>query len=176
MRNRLQRSFRPVILFVMTAMLAGCAADGTGDPMAAQAGVRDVSIVSRTLAGGEFVEVEIRHRSHFRRVAQVALIAPNGEWHRARDVRTRRTDVYGGRPRGHFGIAGGSSGPIFTGVGISIPIGGLFRAPTHRTRALVRVPDPAGYRASSTRWTVAVVMEQGLGSMTTIKRPAPAVR
>ncbi|HUT49369.1 MAG TPA: hypothetical protein VM325_08520 [Alphaproteobacteria bacterium] len=172
----------------MAAMLAGCAADatggiggqpGAGDPTATVADARDISIVSRAVGDGEFVEVEIRHRSHFRRVAQVALIAPNGEWHRARDVRTRRTTAYGslgGRPRGHFGIAGGSGGPIFTGIGISIPIGGLFRAPTHRTRALVRVPDPAGYRTNSARWTVAVVMEQGLGATKTIKRLAPAVR
>jgi len=189
MRNSLPSSLRTVTVFALAclagaAMLAGCAQYGTGGTggtggMGGGAGARDISIVSRTVADGEFVEVEIRHRALFRRVAQVALIAPNGEWHRARDLRSRRTTDYGGlggRPRGHFGIAGGSGGPIFTGIGITIPLGGLFRQPTHRTRALVRVPDPAGYRTNSARWTVAVVMERGLGSTKTIKRPAPAVR
>jgi len=175
---------RTAFALAMTAVLGGCAADGTGELVGpAEAGLRTISIVSRTVADGEFVEVEIRHRSRFHHVAQVALIAPNGAWHRARDVRSRQITEHGawsGRPRGHFGISGGSSGPIFTGIGISlpigIPIGSLFRAPTHRTRALVRVPDRAGYRADTAHWTVAVVMEQGLGPATTIKRPAPAPR
>jgi hypothetical protein len=181
---------RPALALAAVLLLAGCATDGndgsgalggpTGRPgQTAEAGARDLLIVSRVLADGEFVEVEIRHRSHFQKVEQVALIGPDGAWHRARDLRRRKTAAGGGRPRGHFGIAGGSSGPIFTGIGVTIPLGtlgSLFSAPAHRTRALVRVPDPAGYRADPERWQVAVVMGSGVGATTTIKRPAPTPR
>lgn len=182
---------RATLALAAALMLAGCATDGSGGSGAlsgpagsaggttAEAGTRDVSIVSRVLADGEFIEVEIRHRSHFQKVEQVALIGPDGAWHRARDLRRRKTVAGVGRPHGHFGIAGGSSGPIFTGIGVTIPLGtlgALFSAPAHRTRALVRVPDPAGYRADPERWQVAVVMGRGLGATTTIKRPAPAPR
>lgn len=167
------------------ALLAGCATDGANGPGAsttggtAGAGYRDLSIVSRVLADGAFVEVEVRHRSAFHQVEQVALIGPDGAWHRAGDLRRRKTTSDFDRPHGHFGVAGGSGGPIFTGIGITIPLGtlgSLFRAPSHRTRALVRVPDPADYRADPTRWQVAIVMGRGLGATTTIKRAAPAVR
>jgi len=185
--------YRPALALAAALMLAGCATDGNdgtggldgrsggtaGTGSTEVAGSRDVLVVSRVLADGEFIEVEIRHRSHFQKVEQVALIGPDGAWHRARDLRRRMTVAGGGRPHGHFGIAGGSSGPIFTGIGVTIPLGtlgSLFSAPAHRTRALVRVPDPAAYRADPERWQVAVVMGHGLGATTTIKRPAPAPR
>ena len=181
MRISQARLVRPAIALFVAAALAGCAADGAGGPGAqggdqAAAGVRDLSIVSRTLADGEFVEVEIRHRSRFHKVEQVALVAPNGAWHQARDLRSRRTSDYGGRPGGHVGVAGGSGGPVFAGICITIPLGMLFSAPTRRTRALVRIPNPADYRANPERWQVAVVIGLGLGATKTIKRAAPAVR
>jgi len=177
-RSKIHRS---VLALAAVLMLAGCASDGSGGPGggAADAGYRDLSIVSRVLADGEFIEVEIRHRSYFQRVEQVALIGPDGAWHRARDLRRRKTTSDWNRPHGHFGVAGGSHGPIVTGIGITIPLGALgslFASPAHRTRALVRVPDPAGYRADPTRWQVAVVMGSGIGGTTTIKQPAPEPR
>jgi hypothetical protein len=161
-------------------MLAGCAAERSSGPGGSarlvKPGAHDLSIVSRVVAGGAFVEVEIRHRSLFERVEQVALIGPDGAWHRAHDLRRQRTVSDWDRPHGHFAAAGGSGGPFFTGIGITIPLGKPWRAPAHRTRALVRVPDPAGYRADPSRWQVAVVMGRGLGPTTTIKRPAPAMQ
>jgi hypothetical protein len=184
MRTGYSRLSSSALALAAALMLAGCAGDGTGgrDGAAggtADAGYRDLSIVSRVLADGEFIEVEIRHRSHFNRVEEVALIGPDGAWHRARDLRRRKTTSNAGRPHGHVGVAGGSSGPIFTGIGVTIPLGtlgSLFESPAHRTRALVRVPDPAGYRADPARWQVAVVMGRGVGATTTIKQPAPALR
>lgn len=180
MIKRLPKLSCAALALLAAALLAGCAADGggPGGPAGdtAGAGYRDLSIVSRVLADGEFVEVEVRYRSQFHKVEQVALIGPDGAWHVARDLRRQRTASDSGRPHGHFGVAGGSSGPIFTGIGITIPLGRLFSTPAHRTRALVRVPDPAGYRADPARWQVAVVIGRALGATTTIKRPAPAAR
>jgi hypothetical protein len=187
MRNGRPKVHRSALALAAALMLAGCASDGSGglDGLAggtggtADAGYRDLSIASRVLADGAFIEVEIRHRSYFQRVEQVALIGPDGAWHRARDLRRRKTTSDWNRPHGQFGVAGGSSGPIVTGIGVTIPLGtlgSLFASPAHRTRALVRVPDPVGYRADPTRWQVAVVMGSGLGGTTTIKQPAPAPR
>lgn len=178
------RRYGMALALLATLALAGCAGDGSAFPGSQQggtdgAGYRDLMVVSRVLADGAFVEVEVSHRSHLHRVEQVALIGPDGAWHIARDLRRQRTTSDWDRPHGYIGASGGSSGPIFTGIGITIPlgtIGSLFRAPAHHTRALVRVPDPAGYRADPTHWQVAVVIGQGLGATTTIKRPAPAVR
>jgi hypothetical protein len=176
--SRLQRA---ALVLATLAMLAGCASDGGGGLAGladgtADAGYRDLSIVSRVVAEGEFVEVEIDHRSLLNRVEQVALIGPDGAWHVAHNLRRQRTSADWDRPHGYLGATGGSGGPIFTGIGITIPLGTMFREPAHHTRALVRVPDPAGYRADPARWQVAVVIGSGLGPTTTITRPAPAVR
>jgi len=166
---------------ILAAALSGCAgpggyAGGFGPPTHGT-GIPGFSLSSRALASGEFVEVEVRHRSLRHRVEQVALVGPKGRRHVSRDVRTERERIAPARPGGHIGIAGGSGGAgIFTGIGITFPLGSWFRNPTYRTRALVRVPDPARYRADPTAWRVAVVMGRRYGTPRVIERPAPEMR
>ncbi|MHA1537398.1 MAG: hypothetical protein ACTSUD_07570 [Alphaproteobacteria bacterium] len=54
------------------------------------------------------------------------------------------------------------------------PLGGLFRNPRYRTRALVRVPDKTSYRSQNKNWKISVLMGYRHGKPRTILRPAPA--
>jgi hypothetical protein len=169
--------FAAIVMLIMAA-LTGCAGgpDGSGDA-AENARVRGLWIFSQTLADGAFVEVRIRHSSLYHRVEQVALVAPDGARHRAEELRTERIVPESATPSGRIGVSGGSGGFFFTGIGISIPLGGLIRRqPIYRSYALVRIPDPAAYRANPARWKVAVVIDDRLGARQTIERPAPALR
>jgi len=106
---------------------------------------------------------------------RLELVAPDGGRQRASDVRTEQISSHS-RPGGHIGVSGGWGGDLFTWIGFPFPIGGLFRNPTFRTRALVRVSDPVRYRSDPGRWKVAVVMGYRHGRPKTIERPAPGLR
>lgn len=162
---------RIIVTGILVATLAGCAGLAPLGPD----GVPGLAIVSRTLAGSDYVEIEVIHRSLDHRVEQVALVAPDGARFPSRDMRTQSVrEAY--RPGTSIGISGGSSGRVGIGVGFLFPLGGLFRNPAYRTRALVRIPDKASYRRENKAWKVSVVMGYRYGKPKTILRPAPAPR
>jgi hypothetical protein len=165
------RAWRIMASAILAATLAGCAGTAPLD----RDGVPGLAVVSRTLAGSDYVEIEVLHRSLHHRVEQVALVAPDGTRFPSRDMRTKsvRQSYY---PGSSIGISGGSGGHIGVGVGFLFPLNGLFRNPAYRTRALVRVPDKDSYRRRNKDWKIAVVMGTRHGKPRTILRPAPAPR
>lgn len=165
------RVWRIIALGILAATLAGCA----GMAPVGRDGVPGLAVVSRTLAGSDYVEIEVIHRSLDHRVEQVALVAPDGARFPSRDMRTESVrGTY--RPGASIGISGGSGGHLGVGVGLLFPLGALFRNPVFRTRALVRVPDKASYREQNKAWKISVVMGYRYGKPKTILRPAPAPR
>ncbi len=165
------RVLRIIAMAMLAATLAGCA----GTAPAGRDGVPGLAVVSRTLAGSEYVEVEVVHRSLNNRVEQIALVAPDGARFPSRDMRTESVrDTY--RPGASIGVSGGSSGNIGVGVGLLFPLGGLFRKPAFRTRALIRVPDRYSYRREKKAWKISVRVGYRYGAPKTILRPAPAPR
>lgn len=165
------RVWRIIAYGILAASLAGCA----GTAPVGRDGVPGLAVVSRTLAGSDYVEIEVLHRSLDHRVEQVALVAPDGTRFASRDMRTESVrETY--RSGTSIGISGGSGGHLGVGVGFLFPLGGLFRNPAYRTRALVRVPDKASYRRQNKDWKISVVMGYRYGKPRTILRPAPAPR
>lgn len=165
------RAWRIMACAILAVWLAGCA----GSAPVGGDGVPGLAVVSRTLAGSDYVEIEVLHRSLHHRVEQVALVAPDGARFPSRDMRTESVrESY--RPATSIGISGGSGGHLGVGVGFVFPLGGLFGNPAYRTRALVRVPDKASYRRRNKDWKVSVVMGTRNGKPKTILRPAPAPR
>ena len=156
---------------ILIIALAGCAGLAPAGPD----GVPGLAIVSRTLAGSDYVEIEVRHRSLNHRVEQIALVAPDGARFPSRDMQTQSVSQ-NYRPGTSIGISGGSSGRVGVGIGFLFPLGGLFRNPTYRTRALIRVPDKTSYRLENKAWKISVVMGYRNGAPKTILRPAPAPR
>ncbi|MHA1537399.1 MAG: hypothetical protein ACTSUD_07575 [Alphaproteobacteria bacterium] len=77
------RVWRIAALAVLIPALAGCAATAP----AGRDGVPGLAVVSRTLAGGDYVEIEVFHRSLEHRVEQIALVAPDGARFPSRDMR-----------------------------------------------------------------------------------------
>ena len=100
-------------LLIAAAVLSGCAQSGgqygASKYPGPEAGIPGFSLASRTVASGEFVEVEVSHRSLNHRVEQVALVGPDGRRTISRDIRTERVRVVPARPGGHLGISGGSA-------------------------------------------------------------------
>jgi len=165
------RAWRIIAIGILIATLTGCA----GMAPAGRDGVPGLAVVSRTLAGNDYVEIEVLHRSLNHRVKQIALVAPDGARFPSRDMRTESVrEAY--RPGTSIGVSGGSGGRIGIGIGFMFPLGGLFRNPAYRTRALIRVPDKASYRRENKDWKISVVMGTRTGKPKTILRPAPPPR
>lgn len=163
---------RAAAAFCVLLALAACA-----DRPAAQdaaAGVSGLRIDSRVIPGGQAVEVQADHRSFDHRVEDVALIAPDGTAHPAREYE-RETVRYQSSPSGAVGVGGGGwgSGGASVGAGVSIGIPLAAGESLYRTNAVVPIPDPDEYAAYSESWTVRVTIEHRSGAQRTVDRPAP---
>lgn len=152
--------------------LAACA-DRPAGPGAA-ASVSGVTIDSRVIPGGQAVEVQADHRSFDHRVEAVALIAPDGTAHPAREYE-RETVRYQSSPTGTVGVGGGGwgSGGASVGAGVSIGIPLSAGESLYRTNAVVPIPDPDEYAAYSDSWTLRVTVEHRSGAQRDYDRPAP---
>jgi hypothetical protein len=84
-------------------------------------------------------------------VETAELIAPDGTAIPAHQIDRSKTveETRGGDPSVGVGVFGGSSGHIGTSVGIGFPLfgDGSSRDPVIDSRALIRIPDMAAYRA-----------------------------
>jgi hypothetical protein len=125
-------------------VLAACSGDedrGISNPVAARFAAE----------GGDRIEVTVADPQP---VETAELVAPDGAATAAYQIDRSKTVEEDGRasPSVGVGVFGGSSGHIGTSVGIGIPIfgNGAPEDPVIDSRALIRVPDMAAYRA---RWT-----------------------
>ena len=126
---------------------------------------------------GEIIVVELEDVRSF---DQAVLVAPDGTEFPAFSMeRDRETSTQAVQPSVGTGVSGGSNG-VGVGVGLSIPLGGFDddTSVDYRTRAQIRVPDMAAYRASWQQWTLRIhqPMEDIYGERTlTLPAPKPPV-
>ena len=122
---------------------------------------------------GEIIVVELEDVRSF---DQAVLVAPDGTEFPAFSMeRDRETSTQAVQPSVGTGVSGGSNG-VGVGVGLSIPLGGFDddTSVDYRTRAQIRVPDMAAYRASWQQWQLRIhqPMEDIYGERTLVL-PAP---
>jgi hypothetical protein len=155
------------ILCVLALLLAACSGDedrGISNPVAARFAADAGDRIEVTVADPQPVET-------------AELIAPDGGATAAYQIdRSKTVEEDGGpAPSVGVGVFGGSSGHIGTSIGIGIPIfgSGAPEDPVIDSRALIRVPDMAAYRAHWTEYRLRL----HLGTTETNRRimeiPAP---
>ena len=122
---------------------------------------------------GAIIVVELEDVRSF---DQAVLVAPDGTEFPAFSMeRDRETSTQSVQPSVGTGVSGGSNG-VGVGVGLSIPLGGFDddTSVDYPTRAQIRVPDMAAYRASWQQWQLRIhqPMEDIYGERTLVL-PAP---
>jgi len=122
---------------------------------------------------GEIIVVALEDARTF---DQAVLVAPDGSEIPAFSMeRDRETNTQAVQPSLGTGVSGGSNG-VGVGVGLSFPLGGFDDDTSidYRTRAQIRVPDMAAYRANWQQWVLRIhqPMENIYGERT-LTFPAP---
>jgi hypothetical protein len=150
-------------------VLAGCS--GGGGEIAS----RPVSAEFTTAAGApEQIEITVADRQP---VETAALVAPDGSATPAYRIDRSRTveEERGMEPSVGVGVFGGSSGHVGTSVGINIPVGraGAPYDPVINSRALIRVPDMAAYRAGWQNWKIHIELGTSEVNRRVMEIPAP---
>ena len=140
------------------------------------------SSTSQTVEGADFDldwddgEIIVVALEDVRSFDQAVLIAPDGTEIPAFSMeRDRETNTQAVQPSLGTGVSGGSGG-VGVGIGLSIPLGNYDDDVSidYRTRAQIRVPDMAAYRASWQEWELRIhqPMEDIYGERTLLL-PAP---
>ena len=111
-------------------------------------------------------------------IEKAELLAPDGTSLAADRVSADRTVTSQDQDGLGIGIAaeGGSSDPLQTDVGVSLPLFGTKQpspAESYASRALIKVPDMAAYRAGWQRWTLRLLLGSPTGTERTVELPAP---
>lgn len=135
-----------------------------------------------TALDGDTVVVDLSDATSHYRVETVELVGPGGV-HVLAPTLTRETErSFGYRtdyPTGvfSFGVSGGpvSGVDLGAGIGASHPLGLHDRnaAPKTTTRARIRVPDLAAYRADRKAWRIEARLLDSVGETSSISIPAP---
>ncbi len=137
-----RRRLTPLACLLALLVLAACSGDrdeGISNP-----------VTARFIPGGadaSRIEVAVTDRQA---VETAELVAPDGAVTSAHQIERDRIVAGGGPgPSVGVGVFGGSSGDIGTSIGIGIPIFGDYDTgdPAIDSRAVIRVPDLAAYRA-----------------------------
>ncbi|GIK97568.1 MAG: hypothetical protein BroJett029_17770 [Alphaproteobacteria bacterium] len=151
------------------ALLAACSAGG-GDIVSSPVGA------AFSLAEGRVGEIEVTVADR-QPVETAALVAPDGEATPAHQIDRSKTveDEGGFMPSFGVGVFGGSSGHVGTSVGINIPVGrsGAPHDPVIDSRARIRVPDMAAYRAGWQDWKIRIELGTGAADRRVMEIPAP---
>ena len=165
-----RRRLRPLACLLALLALAACSGDrddGISSPVAA-----------RFIPGGADapqIEIEVTDRQA---VETAELVAPDGAVTSAHQINRDRI-VEGGRggasPSVGVGVFGGSSGDIGTSIGIGIPIFGGYDPgdPAIDSRAVIRVPDLAAYRAGWQQYRVRLRFGAAPENERVMEIPAP---
>lgn len=147
--------------------------------LAACAGDRDRAIsspVAAAFAGDAADRIEVTV-SDSQPVESAELVAPDGTATAAYQIDRSKTVEEGGGPEPSVGVGvfGGSSGHIGTSVGINIPVGrsGAPSDPVIDSRALIRVPDMAAYRAGWTGYRLRLHLGTTETNRRVMEIPAP---
>jgi hypothetical protein len=156
------------------ALAAGLAACAEESP--APAPPSRPSFTAGFLAGSpDTVEVTLEDRQP---IEKAELLAPDGTTLSAERISTDRTVTRQDQGGLGIGIAaeGGSSDPVHTDVGVSLPLFGTAQpspAEAYDSRALIRIPDMAAYRAGWQHWTLRLLLGSPTGTERKVELPAP---
>ncbi|MBI3507467.1 MAG: hypothetical protein HY059_21740 [Proteobacteria bacterium] len=143
------------IFALIALLLAGCVPD-PGPSLTAE------------LAGGGR-RIEIRARDTLPLVA-ARLRLPDGARIEAERVAGPPTE---GRPLFGVGVSGGSSSGIDTGIGVSVPLGGLRAGGLVDSSARIWVPDPAAWPTLAPRARLELEFGRAPGETRRLEMPAP---
>ena len=162
---------RMLLAAALAAGLAACADEGP-----APAPPSRPTFTAGFLAGSpDTVEVTLEDRQP---IEKAELLAPDGTTLAAGRVSTGRTITR--EDQDGFGIGvtaeGGSSDPVHTDVGVSLPLFGTAQpspAEFYASRALIRIPDMAAYRAGWQRWKLRLLLGSPTGTERNVELPAP---
>jgi hypothetical protein len=161
-------------LLLAAAMAIGLAACAEESP--APAPPSRPAFTAGFLAGSpDMVEVTLEDRQP---IEKAELLAPDGTRLAADRISSDRTVTRMDQDGLGIGIAaeGGSSDSVDTDVGVSLPLFGTAQpspAEAYDSRALIRVPDMAAYRASWPRWTLRLLLGSPTGTERKVELPAP---
>jgi hypothetical protein len=163
----LSRQARAAML-VASLVLAACSAAGDEPRAAVQA---PDTVVARFAAGGEVsvVEVSVDDRRPLR---SAELVGPGGVIVAASSIDSNRASLAADQPfrpsgtvggGGGFALGGGGGFGFGTGAGVPVPLTGAEGPNSQaavsgqiRSTALLRLPDPLGYRLEWQQWQVRV--------------------
>ena len=161
-------------LFLAIAVAIGLGACAGESPPPAPAS--RPSFTAGFLAGSpDTVEVTLEDRQP---IEKAELLAPDGTALAADKISSDRTITRQDQDGLGIGIAaeGGSSDPLHTDIGVSLPLFGTAEpspAEAYASRALIRVPDMAAYRAGWQRWTLRLLLGSPTGTERKVELPAP---
>lgn len=159
----------PMLILISALLLAACTDTAAPPAPAGSAG----NPVLASFAAGEkdTLAVEVSDRDP---VNRVELAAPDGRVYTAHQIDRERLNRAGGRVEPGMGVGlgvgVGSGGRVGVGSGVSLGfplnIGGSAARtePRVESRALIRVPDMAAYRAGWSGWKVRVYLGNGATS------------
>jgi hypothetical protein len=171
----MNRSSASCIRLLLAATLA-IAPAACADESQAPAPPSRPTFTTGFLAGSpDTVEVTLEDRQPIERAE---LLAPDGTTLAADRVSTDRTITRQDQDGLGIGIAaeGGSSDPVHTDVGVSLPLFGTEQpspAESYASRALIRIPDMSAYRAGWERWTLRLLLGSPTGTERKVELPAP---
>jgi hypothetical protein len=134
------------------------------------------SFTAGFLAGSaDTVEVTLEDRQP---IEKAELRAPDGTTLAADGISADRTVTSQDQDGLGIGVTaqGGSSDPLQTDVGVSLPLFGTKQpspAESYASRALIRIPDMAAYRAGWQRWKLRLLLGSPTGTERKAELPAP---
>ena len=165
------RCIRLLLAVTLAIGLTACA--GEGPPPAPAA--RPTFTAGFLPGSADTVEVTLEDRQP---IEKAELLAPDGTALAADRVSADRTVTSEDQDGLGIGVIaeGGSSDPLQTDVGVSLPLFGTRQpspAEAYASRALIRVPDMAAYRAGWQRWTLRLLLGSPTGTERTVELPAP---
>ena len=162
---------RLLLAAALAAGLAACAGESPAPPPPSRP-----AFTAGFLAGSaDTVEITLEDRQP---IEKAELLAPDGTTLAADRVSSDRTVTHMDDDGLGIGIAaqGGSSDPVHTDVGVSLPLFGTRQpspAEAYDSRALIRIPDMAAYRAGWQRWTLRLLLGSPTGTERKVELPAP---
>jgi hypothetical protein len=164
------RSPRVALLGGILAFLAGCTEESAPPPAA-----RPAYSVAFAEGSADLIEVRLDDRQP---IETAELLAADGTAIAAGKISSDRTTTSTEDSGLGIGVAveGGSSG-VHTDIGLGVPLFGT-RQPSpiesFQSRALVRVPDMAAYRAGWQHWVLRLLLGSRTGTERQVELRAPS--